>query len=401
MAYGRKNYRMYGKGRATTRRRSAPRRPRVSVKTRPKRVAVARKSRVDKIARQVRSLQVAKYGSPQVQRQSFRSTQGLGVVWHLTNTTPKMFCQEAIHPGNQVYWPDQDGITGDYNANTAGGWVVQPFPPTSDLAANARYDLQLYRNQKNEGFETTYLIRGVGYDIQIFAEGFNGFVQCYEISCKSQVTRAIDQDYKLPYSAASFVNMCQGGDTQYSQSSQFFNIKKKWTEYFNTAPDSATSESLHTNNLRFKRMYKSYGRGKLITGTTAVGGTVTQQDIPTSKQSWLLFTASNNDESAGSYVRIQVQRDVYWYALCRPGSPSLSYAFLCAGVTRSDPSSARRELVPTPDSSLELEVSVSLPRHNQIPGSAASGPRRRKPLSILTGPPFTVLSEFTPRVCKK
>lgn len=281
-------------------------------KTTTRKVRVARKDRVDRIARQVRSLQVAKYGEPQVQRQSFRSTQGLGTVWHLTTTTPKMFCQEAIHPGNQVYWPDQDALSGDYNVNAAGQWVQQPFPPTTDLAANSRYDLQLYRNEKNQGFETTYLIRGVAYDIQLYAQGFNGFVQCYEITCNSTVTRAVDQDYKLPYSAASFVHMCQGSDTQYSQSSQFFKIKKMWTEYFNTAPDPVGSASLHTNNLRFKRMYKSYGRGKLITGTTAVGGTVTQQDIPTAKQSWLLFTASNNDESATSYVRVQVQRDVFW-----------------------------------------------------------------------------------------
>lgn len=291
---------------------STSRRATVSVKTRPKRVAVARKSRVDKIARQVRSLQVAKYGAPQVQRQSFRSTQGLGVVWRLTSTTPKMFCQEAIAPTNQVFFPDQDALSGDYNVVSCGSWIQQPFGPTVDQAANARYDLQLYRNQKNEGFESTYLIKGVGYDIQIFAEGFNGFVQCYEIEAKTAVTRAVDQDYKLPYSAASFVNMCQGSDAQYSQASQFFNIKKKWTEYFNTTPDSPQSQSLHTNNLRFKKMWKSYGRGKLITATAQNQTTVTPQDIPTAKQSWLLFTSSNNTESATSYVRIQVQRNVHW-----------------------------------------------------------------------------------------
>lgn len=294
------------------RRPTTTRRPKVAVKTRPSRVAVARKSRVDKIARQVRSLQVAKYGASQVQRQSFRSAQGLGVVWHLTLTTPKMFCQEAIAPTNQVYFPDQDGITGDYNAAVAGQWIQQPFGPTTDNVNNARFDLQLYRNQKNEGFESTYLVKGIQYDIQVFCEGFNGFVQCYEVTAKSSVTRATDQDYKLPFSAASFVNMCQGSDAQYSQASQFFDIKKMWTEYFNTAPDSASSQVLHTNNLRFKKMWKSYGRGKLITGTATNQTVVTQQDIPTAKQSWLIFTSSNNTETATSYVRIQVQRNVHW-----------------------------------------------------------------------------------------
>ncbi len=285
----------------------------LSVKTRSKRVPVARKSRVDKIARQVRSLQIAKYGSPQVQRQSFRSiVPGWGVTFRLQTDKPVAFCQEAIAVNNQMYTTDQDSISGDYSVTSIGSWVQQPFPPTVDLSANSRYDLQLYRNQKSLGVAPTYLIRGCSYDIQLFVNGFNGFVECYEITCNSQVTRAVDQDFKLPFSLPSFVHMCKGSDTLYDQSSQFFKIKKMWSEYFNTAPDSVSDQSLHTNNLRTRRMYKSYGRGRLITGTADSVNAVTQQDIPTNKQSWLLFTSSNNSQDANSYVRLQVQRNVYW-----------------------------------------------------------------------------------------
>jgi len=307
--YGRRSMRKSAAPRRSTKRRM----PAVSVKTRPKRVRVARKSRVDKIARQVRSLQIAKYGAPQCQRQSFRSNvPGWGVTFRLQTDKPVAFCQEAIAINNQMYTTDQDSVSGDYLVTSIGSWVQQPFPPTVDLAANSRFDLQLYRNSKSLGVSPTYLIRGCSYDIQMFVNGFNGFVQCYEISCNSQVTRAVDQDYKLPYSLPSFVHMCKGSDTLYDQSSQFFKIKHKWTEYFNTTPDSASNQSLHTNNLRTRRMYKSYGRGRLITGTTATVNSVTQQDIPTTKQSWLLFTSSNNTQDAASYVRLQVQRNIYW-----------------------------------------------------------------------------------------
>jgi len=310
MAYAhRKTMRKSRPARRTYKRRA----PALALKTRPKRVRVARKSRVDKIARQVRSLQIAKYGAPQCQRQSFRSTvAGWGVTFRLEATKPVAFCQEAISINNQMYSTDQDSISGDYSVTAIGSWVQQPFPPTVDLAANSRYDLQLYRNQKNLGVSPTYLIRGCAYDIQMFVNGFNGFVQCYEITCNSQVTRAVDQDYKLPFSLPSFVNMCKGSDTLYDQSSQFFKIKHKWTEYFNTTPDSTSNQALHTNNLRTRRMYKSYGRGRLITGTSATVNSVTQQDIATKKQSWLLFTSSNNTQDANSYVRLQVQRNIYW-----------------------------------------------------------------------------------------
>jgi len=292
--------------------RPASKKPSLAVKTAPRRVAVARKSRVDSIARQVRSLQIAKYGAPQVQRQSFRSAQGLGSVFRLSNTQPVLWCHEAICVGNQLSTPDQDNITGEYVNSNAGQWVQQVFPGTADNAANARYDLQLWRNNKSLGVQPSYLVRGCKYDIQLFATNFNGYVEAYEITCNSVITRTTDNDRKLPQNSPSFIHMAKGGDSMYSHASQFYNIKRLWRTYFNTIGPAAGQGFLQTNNLKYKSMYKSFGRGKLITGTSSDINSTFTQDIPTTKQTWVLLTASNNTSDNLSNIRVQMQRNVYW-----------------------------------------------------------------------------------------
>lgn len=293
------------------RRGSTAKRPALSVKTRPKRVAVARKSRVDKIARQVRTLQVAKYGAPQVQRQSFRSSVGGGATFTCSTLEPVCFCCEAIAIGNEVYSTQVDGL-GNYDVTGIGNWVQQPFALTGLNPANEKFDLQQYRNSKSLGVRSTYLYRGTSYDIQMFGNKVNGYLHCYEITPRKSVVRVTDQERKLPFAIPSFVHMGEGGDDTYDQSSSFFSIKKRFTKYFNTIGPDANAGYVQTNNLAYKRLWHK-GR-KLITGSDIAGvNLVTDQDIATRKQTWLLFTfTSNAPATADSSMRLQIQRVCHW-----------------------------------------------------------------------------------------
>lgn len=292
-------------------RRSHPKRPMLAVRTASKKVAVARRSSVVKLQRSVRQLQVAKYGAPQKQRQSFRSTVGGGATFTCSTNEPVTFCLEAISQGNEVYSTQVDGL-GNYDALGIGSWIQQEFPPTALNAANAKYDLQLNSNSKSLGVRSTYLYRGQSIDIQMFAQGVNGYLHCYEIHPRASVTRAVDQERKLPFAIPSFVHMGGGGDSVYDQSNQFFSIKKRFTRYFNTVAGGGTNRLLQTNNLAYKRLW--CGGKSLITGTDVAGiNLVRDQDIPTRKQHWLLFTFTDNNPAApGIQMRIQLQRTVHF-----------------------------------------------------------------------------------------
>lgn len=286
-------------------------RPALLVKTKSRKVQVARKSRVDGLARAVRSLKMAKYGSIQVQRQSFRSTTGGNESFQVSKTRPAAFCLEAICIGNEVYSTQTDAAD-LYTWQSLGVWIQQPFPPTVLNPANSQFDLQEYRNSKNQGVASTYFYRGSSIDIQIFATSVNGYLHCYIVKPRISVTRVVDQERKLPFSMPCFVNMGEGCDALYDHSSQFFSIKKKWSRYINTIPGDATNRYLQTNNLMHKRMWCP--AKKLITGSDIAGiNLVGDQDIATRKQSWLMFTFTANATSLpASNLRIQVQRTVHW-----------------------------------------------------------------------------------------
>lgn len=307
MAYGRRTAR---RGSFRSRRRASARAPKVVVK-RSVKVPLATRRSVAVLEKQVRRNSLAKYGAPQVQRQSFRSTVGGGESFELATNTPVAFCLEAICTGNEVYSTLTDGA-GLMSVGALGAWVEQPFPPTLLNAANEKFDLQLNRNAKSLGVRSTYLYRGTSIDIQLFAKSVNGYLHCYEVTPRSIVTRATDQERILPYALPSFVHMGGGGDEVYDQSSQFFSIKKKFSRYFNTIPGNATNRLLQTNNLAHMRYFH---RGKkVITGADVDGiNLVRDQDIPKRHQTWLIFTfTDNNEPSANSGMRIQLQKTVHW-----------------------------------------------------------------------------------------
>ncbi len=301
-------------------RRTLKRRPTLAVKTRSRRVAVARKSRVDKLSRQVSSLLIAKYGSPQVHRQNFRALDVALINRFLVSSQkPVCFLNEGIMPGNRMWAAGPTG--GVYEYQQIGSWATQTFPLLNADPLSYKFDLQYFRNQKNLGWNGTYLMKGVAYDFQLYAKAAQGYIQCYMITPRNCSVVATDEQVrKLPYCIPSFVNMCKGCDSMYDHSSQFFKIKLMWTEYFNCANKGTVEQrELQTNPLRHRRMYIGMGkRGKLITATDAVPSAilnpVTQDDIPTGKQSWILFTSSINtsDVDLQHFISVQAQRTVYW-----------------------------------------------------------------------------------------
>lgn len=301
--------------RKSTRRRSSvkfsSRRPALLLKTKTRRVAVARKSRVDTLARKVRSLQVAKYGSSQVQRQSMRNITGGGQTFGVSTNRPACFCLEAICTGNVLYQATQDASQ-LFSVAPISTWIQQQYPPTGANVLNAKYDLQINRNAKSQGVNSTYLYNGSSIDIQLFSENFNGWFHCYMITPRGSVTRITDQERRMPYALPCFTHLGGGGDSLYDHSSQFFKVKKVWSKYFNTIAGAGAQHLVYTNNLAYKRLWCP--ARKLISGTDIAGiNLVTDEDILTLKQSWLLFTSTSNENPLPSaQMRVQVQRTVHW-----------------------------------------------------------------------------------------
>lgn len=307
--------------------RRRPRRPRrkpaLTVKAPAKRVRVARKSRVDQLARAVRKLKTAQFGLAQTQRQSYRSAQvDYDFYFDLRARFPVMWCNEAIAPANSIIYGCNSDAASLWSAVPYGSWVTQPFGLTTLNVNNAKFDLQLYRNLKASGtpgilpVQGTYLVKGVSYDIQIQAQDFNGFVECYMVTPTRHVTRQTNLERELPYSLPSFVDIVGGGNQKYSHASQFYKIQRKWRMYINTTtpvvPAANPDFTRNTNNLFYKHMYISMGRGKVIRAPDTPGTAPAAIEVPTLQQSWLLFSSSTDGQTATSYVHIRPQRCVYF-----------------------------------------------------------------------------------------
>lgn len=308
MGYARKSN--MSRGARTRRPSSRPHRATV-VARKTVRVPLATRRAVMKLTRQVRKNTLAKYGAPQVQRQSMRNIAGSGKEFAVSTTRPMCMCLEAIATGNTLYSTEQDG-TGLYTVQAYSNWIQQPFPPTVSNAANLKYDLAINRNSKSQGVASTYLYKGTSLDIQLFASAVNGWFHMYKITPKASVTRITDQERRLPYCLPSFVHMGGGCDQQYDQSSQFFSIKRVWSKYFNVLVGGGVNNLVQTNNLAYKRIWLP--GTKLISGTDIAGiNLVTDEDIPTRKQSWLVFQfTDNNPPTQGANLRVQLQRTVHW-----------------------------------------------------------------------------------------
>lgn len=301
-------------------RRTVRRKPALTVKTRPKKVRVARKARVDRLARSVYKLKMAQFGLAQTQRQSYRSAEpDLETQFSLTSKSPVLFCNEAMAPTSTVYSTLVDTVApnvGLYTATPIGSWVTQPFSLTQFNPDNAKYDLQRYRNLKAAAgtalpIQGTYLAKGVSYDIQIYATGFLGYIECWLVKPRRTVVRQTELERTLPFALPSFVDMCGGCNNKYSHYSQFFSMKRLWRQHINVVEPAAGSY-LNTNPLHYKKVYVSMGRGKLIRAPDTPGTNPSIIDIPSRQASWLLFTSTNDNEDPGSYVRLQVQRNVYF-----------------------------------------------------------------------------------------
>lgn len=306
-----------GKGKSRRAYSRKSRKPALTVKTRPKRVAVARKSRVDKIARAVRKLQVQQFGAAQVQRQSYRSAEiDLTDTFRTTALEPVMHCIEAIAPTSIVYSTIFNGAN-EASANNIGSWITQPHPLTVLNPVNVKFDLQQFRNSKAYGapgllpVQPTYLVKGVQYDIQVFAREFNGWVECWVVTPRDTVLRTTTVERQLPNALPCFTNFTNGGDQLYSHACMYYTYKRKFRMYINTTKNTP-EHYIGTNNIFYRKVYISFGRGKVIRGAETVGGTVQDHEVPLNKQSWLMFTSSNPTQSVTSFVEYRLQRNTHF-----------------------------------------------------------------------------------------
>lgn len=309
MPYARKS-----KSRTTSRK---SRRAVAFVKAPGKKIAVARKSRVDTLARQVRKLQVQQFGSAQVQRQSYRSAEiDLTDTFRTDALSPVLHCVEAIAPTSQIYSTIYSG-TNEALQNPIGSWVTQPHPLTQLNASNSKFDLQQFRNLKAAGLtgnvtvQPTYMVKGVQYDIQIFAREFNGWVECWLIKPKDTVLRTTEVERQLPQALPCFTDFTNGGDQLYSHACQYYSYKRKFRMYINTTKN-APEHYIGTNNVFYKKVYVSFGRGKVIRASDVLGDNPVNHSIPLKSQTWMMMSSSNPSSSATSYVEYRLQRNTHW-----------------------------------------------------------------------------------------
>lgn len=289
----------------------------ILVKTKTKKVAVARKSRVDKIERAVSKLQISKWGAAQTQRQSYRAADvDLHDQFAPDMLHPCFICNEAICPGAPSYSTTMNA-GGEWTHITDGTWVTQPFPLVTFNATNAKYDLQQYRNSKAFGLpgsiavQPTYLMRGVSYDLRIFARNINCWVEAWIVKPRTVVTRQVNVERQLPQSAPSFINFVAGTQSHLSHACEFYSYERKFRIYVNTTTDP-NEHFLGTNNLFYRKIYVGYGKGKVIRATEQVGLNFGDQDIPLKDQSYLMLTTSAPVTSASSHVHITVAKSTFY-----------------------------------------------------------------------------------------
>lgn len=303
------------KPRGTYNRKS--RKPVITVKTGPKRVAVARKTRVDQLSRAVRKLQVQQFGSAQTQRQSYRSAEiDLTDTFRTTSLAPCLHCVEAIAPTSTIY-STLAAPGGEYSDNVIGSWVTQPHGLTQLNPLNVKFDLQEFRNKKafgvlgNVPVQPTYLIKGVQYDIQIFAREFNGWVECWLVKPRDTVLRTLTVERQLPQAIPCFTQFVDGTNQLESHACQFYSYKRKFRMYINTTVNTP-EHYLGTNNIFYKKVYVSYGRGKVIRATEDLGSNAGNFTIPLKSQTWMMFASSNPTESSSSFVEFRVARNTHY-----------------------------------------------------------------------------------------
>lgn len=296
MAYARKSYKRKSTRYRKYTRKSTSSKSRVSVKTRPRRVAVATKRDLYRLSKQVRRNTAQSLGDIQYAYQSLR----WGVVplaRYVSTMTPIAILHQGIQANTDIHGltynvppPPLNPTLSQLNPAT---WVKQILPAAGMNPLYTDHDqLQFY--DSSQGVQAKYVHYKTDYEFNFQCVNAKCYVDIALVRPRKnqQYIRNSSYDATVVQGLVGFTNLCHGSNPTMRLDGRQYSYKLLRRRYFNT---EASDSYLQTNpNWSTKICLRNpYGCKMIQTNqedTTTVART--HLNIPVSKQMWLVISCS-------------------------------------------------------------------------------------------------------------
>ena len=291
-------------------RRAMRRKPSVAVKTRPRRVPVATKKDLMRLAKQVRRNTSQAMGDIQKSTQLIRWAGAAENRW-VTVQTPHAIFHQGIQEGSALYGlRPQSGGPGQLD-------TLQSITPATwancDLSnvAGSSYDadfMEVYDQQRQYksslGVQSKYVHYSTTYNFNFVAVNCQGYYSIDLIMPRNanRLIRANTPDadetvYNVAKGLQGFIGLNRGSSVPYTVNPNYFRRKTLAKGYFNTAFDPNLSQLKTNPNFNVKiHVKKPYGKKLMISSqndpTSFDESPITPGEVATDKQMWLIVSSS-------------------------------------------------------------------------------------------------------------
>lgn len=301
------------KRKPTTRRprRAARRKPVVAVKTRPRRVAVATKKDLYRLAKQVKRNTSQALGDFQKSTQNIRWDGSAEANRWITVQTPHAIFHQGIQEGSPLYGlrvtAGGPGVLDTLTSMTPGRWS------SCDLhdVAGTQFDagaLQVYDNQRQYasslGVQSKYVHYSTSYCFNFVAVNCTGYYSI-DMICPRNASRPIragtagaeETIYNVANGLQGLIGLNHGSAVPYHPNPNYFMRKTLAKGYFNTAFDPNLSQLKTNPNFNVKIHVKNAPGKKMIIAAqndplSTQEFIITPGEVPTNKQIWLIVSSS-------------------------------------------------------------------------------------------------------------
>lgn len=322
--------------------RRAPRRkPSVSVKARPQRVALATKRDLMRLTKQVRYNTRQAMGDLQKSTQKLNWTTTAEDAW-VSIQTPHAILHQALQDRSPIYGlrkipgppPGGTYLLSSINPASWGDYslanIANQFVPAADV-----FDvdaLEVYDNQRQYksalGVQSKYVHYKSEYVFNFYAVSCTGYYQI-DLICPKRVLRPAsltttqeETTYNVGAGLQGFIGLAGGTLVQNFPNPVYFSRKRLARGYFNTAGDPASVENqqLHTNpNFQVNFTIRNHRGKKLIVcsqndPTIGAGFIQTPAEIPTEQQMWIVISSSINEhqQNGNNHLKYHCVRTNWW-----------------------------------------------------------------------------------------